>query len=487
MRTWFSPLLGIVLILAMMTAIPVTSQEGDGPEGTGDSSGQGRGRGGGNETSDNKTQGNANAQMGNQRDACREAAESGDDDFSDPDHPCYPYYRSANRGASDEVRQDYENEYGPEHQQSAEAQEHRMRQYNEQTGGRFGFYADETGYHGEHLSFIPYVGNQSFHGITYDGSVLIQAIEAPGPVERDTYLRGTKAEFRGDDWRVDFHDHGQRTMIGFRSDEASPFLLTLPPDATVSSLEPTPLLEITYATSGIVVRVNYSNGDFVPIGGDGANNTTTTQTFLSWGETRFSVWTAGQATPAGDVGSNQAIKDAWLNGKIGGEVDVRRGQSDGDVAALTTVYNDMELIFEAPPVAGQPGSTYTITVDSPAHEGKTIALNVESGILDPAALDFSYFNVHPNKTVPASIVQADDIHDVLDPLNDGVVAEWWIIEDINGVQVLISIPHFSIHKIELRTIGDIIVEQPSLVVGVLGAVLVVGIATRAMFRKPREE
>jgi len=51
---------------------------------------------------------------------------------------------------------------------------------------------------------------------------------------------------------------------------------------------------------------------------------------------------------------------------------------------------------------------------------------------------------------------ADDLPDVLDPNNDGLHAEYLITEGKNGLQIAVSIPHFSEHEIIISSIVEII-------------------------------
>jgi len=65
---------------------------------------------------------------------------------------------------------------------------------------------------------------------------------------------------------------------------------------------------------------------------------------------------------------------------------------------------------------------------------------------------------------------ADDVADVLDPNDDGLHAEYILTVGTNGTQLIISIPHFSIHEISILSLKDV-VEKISSTNGVLIYVL----------------
>ncbi len=81
--------------------------------------------------------------------------------------------------------------------------------------------------------------------------------------------------------------------------------------------------------------------------------------------------------------------------------------------------------------------------------GKTIIINLDNKIFDP-----------PNELVlkydGENIEMADDLIDVLDPNNDGLHAEYLITEGKNGLQIAVSIPHFSEHEITISSVVEII-------------------------------
>ena len=51
---------------------------------------------------------------------------------------------------------------------------------------------------------------------------------------------------------------------------------------------------------------------------------------------------------------------------------------------------------------------------------------------------------------------ADDFEDILNANNDGLQAEYLILTGAEGIEILVSVPHFSDHFITIETITEIV-------------------------------
>ncbi len=136
-------------------------------------------------------------------------------------------------------------------------------------------------------------------------------------------------------------------------------------------------------------------------------------------------------------------------------------------------YDDVEVAVDLPGQAA-PGSPLRVVVSSELDEGRTIVLNVDEALLestDPADLVLRYFDLH-NQTdgsmIETEVVfhAAASLQDVLEPADDGGQPEFWVVEDANGVQVLISVPHWSAHAITVASIATAL-HAPSVTVGIV--------------------
>lgn len=286
---------------------------------------------------------------------------------------------------------------------------------------------------------------------------------------------GNELRVRGDDWEIRMVD-APTAPIHVKADDGATVRFALPEDATVTPTTSGLLLAFPGDDEGVKGRFN------------GASQDETTGEIVVDDEAHFFVSAKRVVMENVANKARPQIEESLARGHFGAELNVFNAGDDADGAVPeTVVYNDMTVDFESGDADTETAGRYTITVDAEAHEGKTIAVNFESGLLDPENLAFSYFNVDENRTVEATIVQADSLQDVLDPTDDGTIAEYWVVTDVDGTQVLVSIPHFSIHKIEIQSLADFVVERPSLVLGTLGAVAIVALAAAGMFRPPRED
>ena len=80
---------------------------------------------------------------------------------------------------------------------------------------------------------------------------------------------------------------------------------------------------------------------------------------------------------------------------------------------------------------------------------------------------------------------AADLTDILDPDDDGGQPEYWVVRDADGIQLMVSVPHWSVHAITVSSFGAF-VTQPSVLLGIGAGVVGVGVAALLMLR-PRKD
>jgi hypothetical protein len=194
---------------------------------------------------------------------------------------------------------------------------------------------------------------------------------------------------------------------------------------------------------------------------------------------------AGGNSLAKDLNFQKALED----GNIGGDILI--GGDGDEFNADATPYGDMDMN-----VTQDEDDTINITIEKDEPEGKTIVVSIDEQVMNVKELEDVEVNVYalldtdPLGEEVACLNEAEDLQDVLDPTDDGECHEWWVVLDKNGVQVLISIPHFSAKRIEIQSSssgGDGgFLGLPSLgIVGAslaaIAAVVLVGVGLR---RKP---
>lgn len=189
------------------------------------------------------------------------------------------------------------------------------------------------------------------------------------------------------------------------------------------------------------------------------------------------------------------IDGAVEDGDILAEVNIVAGDG-GDAEADTSEYEDAEVEVED---AGA-GDGVVVTVEAEGNAGKTGVFNIDSALFD--ASDFSlvkpdgfvvdYWDVADDGTkTKVEIQEADSLTDILDPSEDH--PEYWVVLDKDGVQLLVSFPHFSTHQVQIQSArvtqpdgsdmpeGDGAASTPF--PGAVGLLAAVGVATALAMRR----
>ncbi len=147
-------------------------------------------------------------------------------------------------------------------------------------------------------------------------------------------------------------------------------------------------------------------------------------------------------------GRAQEIDDAIATGQIAAEVKINGGADATPLGAynLTTEKSAGEVI---------------VTIEGHG-EGRTLLFDLEHKAIGPIEDLVVLFD--GNRIEPA-----DDLADVLN-VTDGV-AEYLILVGKNSTQVLVQVPHFSVHEIRLQGSAFEVLHQPPVLALAIGAVV----------------
>lgn len=233
-------------------------------------------------------------------------------------------------------------------------------------------------------------------------------------------------------------------------------------------------------------------------------------TWLANGTVRLQGFFAFHMPPAGANQPPEApvaqeakerVQDAIERRGIGAEVVVRGPAASGaalvqSVAPVEVLaYDDVEVHVEVPPQAADAATPLRVVVSSELDEGRTIVLDLDASLLestDPADLVLRYFDLHnqtDGSTLETEVIfrQAASLQDILDAGDDTGQPEYWVVEDANGVQVLVSVPHWSAHAITVSSLVQTL-DAPSVIVGVsLGAFMTVTFGLALFWPRRRQD
>ena len=168
-----------------------------------------------------------------------------------------------------------------------------------------------------------------------------------------------------------------------------------------------------------------------------------------WTETKSSIYVnandAAYANFTIVIDENRyRLEEALEGGNIGGEITVET-KDEGVYEHETVIYE--EVTFES--IELKQGEIFLVVDGDEKSAGKTIILNVESDIIDfneEYSLEYDGFSIN----------MANNYEDILNPNDDGTLPEYLILTGAEGMQILVSIPHFSQHEIKIYNIADVI-------------------------------
>lgn len=281
--------------------------------------------------------------------------------------------------------------------------------------------------------------------------------------------------------RLILHDN-PTGLVSFRAEEGN-ITIDLPDNATIETVK-----------EGEVYRVMLDGyrahlvGDDLEVTGD----LVTTDRFLA-----IHVLPARPAAAPTERGAVQdAFEDAMEKRHLGATISVEKRTAamsadaeDDQDAPEVVLYDDMNVSLQTPADRATPADPLWVEVSAELTEGRTVVIDVDPEVLQGGTdLDLRYYDIaYDNGTrhqAQVLLVQADSLQDVMDPTDDGIQPEYWVVEDADGIHVLLSVPTWSTHALSIASIGEVVL-QPSVMAGILAGVVGTAAAGYAMFRPRR--
>lgn len=319
----------------------------------------------------------------------------------------------------------------------------------------------------EHISFDAEPDNRTLRNITLDGDVILDALVfvETGPVHTEAH--GRVLMVQGDGWHARIHDNPTALITA----QNATLRFHLPDDADVQREERGWRIGLDDRTAFLA--------------GDGRGD----DTIQVSGDVRFLVHSEvderDERERAGDderIVKRDVRKEVRV--KVQEAIDRRVVAADVRVHRETEVFRYDEVEVEVVrPERATPDDPLRVRVDADLDSGRTIVLDVDPAMLE-GELELRYYDLFDDGSrTEVVFVQASSLADVLDPDDDGGQPEYWVVEDADGVQVLVSVPHWSVHEITLASLGFIV--QPSVLIGIVAGVGGVAVAALALMRPRR--
>lgn len=298
--------------------------------------------------------------------------------------------------------------------------------------------------------------NGTLRDLRIDGIAVLSLVDMGQPL--DVHVRGNHLIATGADAHVKVQD-ARTGVMQLRSDENLPFELTWGGSANLSQEGDHHIL------TGEGFRAMLA-GDLRVTGTNQAEAT----------ELRFHLLAPGrgQAGPSSQASERaHQVHDAIVERRVAGEISLR-GEPE------VRPYDDVNIT-----VASANG-TYKVVFDAELESGRTFVLDVDPSLLAGPELELRYFDVNDDGTETEVVFRmADSLDDILDAGDDRGQPEYWIVEDADGLQVMVTVPHWSVHAITIQGIGAF-VTQPSVLLGIGAGIAGVAVAALVMLRPRRD-
>ncbi|MGB0652435.1 MAG: hypothetical protein ACPGQL_04475 [Thermoplasmatota archaeon] len=187
--------------------------------------------------------------------------------------------------------------------------------------------------------------------------------------------------------------------------------------------------------------------------------------------------------PAEPAQARPAVEEAIDDQQVAAEVDLADGADAGN-GARVYAYDDVQV--EVSSLADH----LRVQVSAELPTGRAVVIQLPDGLRGQELL-LRYFDVYENAagdgTIETEVVfhEADSLEDALDASNDGGQPEYWVVEDENGLQLIVAFPHWSVHAVTVASLGEALADVPPNVV--IGAVVgaAVSVAAAAVLLRPR--
>lgn len=214
---------------------------------------------------------------------------------------------------------------------------------------------------------------------------------------------------------------------------------------------------------GVEAAANGSRIDLT-IGNDSAmvSNATLAEGVLAVADGFFVLRGPSVSAVARAYSPSQAqIEDAVAEGRVAARVQVFPNGTD------VLDYQDARVQARQ-----NANGSHRFIVDANFTSGRTFVVEFAPGLLRAESLGVLYYNEVDGILQPAMIQRADSLEDVL-LIEAGEGPEYWHVDDLQGEQVLVAIPHFSVHAFDVYAISS--AATPMVIIGLVAAGLLVAV------------
>ncbi len=298
---------------------------------------------------------------------------------------------------------------------------------------------------GKYMTITGDTGTSTLQEIAVQGQVWLDGITTDSYFDDDQWNMGEDGHASwltggGEGVKMRLHDN-PAGLIQFRSQDGYSFLLQVPSHIDVAATDK----GWSFAAGEEEAFLRAAAGD--------SEWDASSRTLYVGGEAEFFVpGNADNKVLTGVANKHRdEIMGAAQNQQLGAEITIT---TDGDGQAVddALVYDDVQIDVEA----DEESDVLAVTFSADSSEaGKSFVLNVDDQIVQVGGtLEITYWDVNEEtgEETESIIHKASSLMDVLDATDDET-AEYWIVEDEDGTQVIVSVPNWSTHRVKLSSTG----------------------------------
>ncbi|MEM3402016.1 MAG: DUF2341 domain-containing protein [Candidatus Hadarchaeales archaeon] len=164
------------------------------------------------------------------------------------------------------------------------------------------------------------------------------------------------------------------------------------------------------------------------------------------------------------------LENAFLRGNLGAVVAIR---IEAEKPGISRGYEHKDLRITLGTVVFGEKVELVVENISSMENGTTVVINVENRVLPAGWTARVLLN-------DVEIALADDYVDALDPTNDNGLPEYYLVKGGRGIQVIVSIPYFSVHTITISTMPTVPLAGVSSPYLIVAAFIVLSIVVLAV-------
>lgn len=282
----------------------------------------------------------------------------------------------------------------------------------------------------------------TLHNLRVDGVAVLETLTTRATFE-EVDRRGNRVELRGDDTRLILSD-SRTGHIDYEGDEELELVFvpgtTLTPQGEAWRVQGPGFQGLL--TGDLRVNGTAAHGD----------------------ELAFHIQPRSERAP-----QPAQVEQAIESRRVAGEVRI---SDEADVL----VYDDVNITVDNQPNAVR------VVFDAELEAGRTFVVDVDPARFTGPDLELRYFDVHDQGETEVVFRQATNLDDILNPDDDGGQPEYWVVRDADGLQVLVSVPHWSVHAITIQSVSTFL-AQPSVLLGLAAGIGGVGVAALLLLRR----